>query len=119
MTHKIVEVHEATFEEQIEKSLAPVVLVFYAPWCGPCRLMKETLEEFAAAHPRVTVARVNGDENPGLAQRYAVFAVPTTVFLFAGRTKGRRSGCRTSASSWTRRSPCWAWKRYKNNPEGT
>jgi thioredoxin 1 len=72
------------FDEQVLRSGRPVVVDFWAPWCGPCRAVHPILEQLAEAHPgKVEFLKLNVDEHPGPASRYDVFSIPT-VILFAG-----------------------------------
>jgi thioredoxin len=72
------EVTDATFEEDVLRSSAPVVVDFWAPWCGPCKAIEPALEELP-----LDVVKLDVDANPVTAQRYGVLSLPT-VILFAG-----------------------------------
>ncbi len=67
---------------------------FWAPWCGPCRMMGPVLEALAERHPEVTIAKVNVDENPALAARFGVSAIPLLVVLKDGEEVDRLIGVR-------------------------
>ena len=75
----------ATFDERVLKSDKPVLVDFYADWCGPCKRLTPLLEEFAAEHPEIRVVKVNVDDNPTLTKRYAVMAMPTLMVVRNGK----------------------------------
>jgi thioredoxin 1 len=80
----LIHLTDTTFDEEVLKSEKPVLVDFWAPWCGPCKAIGPVVEELAAAYrDRVKVAKINIDENPKTATVYGVMSIPTLV-LFKG-----------------------------------
>lgn len=81
---EVLEISEDNFEPEVLKSDKPVLVDFWAPWCGPCRMMHPVIESLAEEYDgKAVIARCNVDDNPGVAGRYSVTAIPTMI-LFKG-----------------------------------
>src|SRR5512138_1361012 len=93
MTSKPVHVTDAEFENVVLKSSLPVVVDFWAPWCGPCKMVAPMLEKIAKEQAgKLVVAKVNTDENPEWAMKYGVQGIPTMLFIVAGKIVHKQVG---------------------------
>jgi thioredoxin 1 len=92
-------VDESTFEEQVLNAEKPVLVDFWAPWCGPCRLVSPVVEAVGEAHAaKIRTVKINTDENQQLAMRYSIFSIPTMVVFKDGREAARVVGYMPQAS---------------------
>ena len=86
-------VSDATFETDVLKSAEPVVVDFWAEWCGPCRMIAPALEEIAGAMgDKVKIVKLNVDENPKTAAKYGVMSIPTLMIFKNGEIASRQVG---------------------------
>jgi thioredoxin 1 len=86
MMNEPVHVNDAAFEKVVLKSALPVIVDFWAPWCGPCRTVAPSLEKIAKEQAgKLVVTKVNTDENPEWAMKYGVQGIPTMLFIANGK----------------------------------
>lgn len=81
-----IELTDAKFEEEVLKSQVPVLVDFWAPWCGPCKMLGPVIEELAEEYTgKVKVCKLNTDDNPDAAAQYKISAIPSVLFFKDGK----------------------------------
>lgn len=92
-------VTDATFEAEVLKSSKPVIVDYWAEWCGPCRQVSPVLEEIANEHgDKIDVVKLNIDENPAISQRYKIMAIPTMSVFKDGEVVKQIVGAKPKAA---------------------
>jgi len=95
MAGSISTLSEATFDETIGAATEAIVVDFWAEWCGPCKMIAPILEEIASEHAgKLTVAKLNVDENPDIARRFDVMSIPTLIVFKDGSAQKRLIGAK-------------------------
>ncbi len=90
---------DASFEKDVLKSAEPVLVDFWAPWCGPCRILGPIVEKLAGEFAgKVKVAKLNVDENPVTAQNYGVMSIPTLIMFKGGQVLEQLVGVQQEAA---------------------
>ncbi|MEM9825346.1 MAG: thioredoxin [Planctomycetota bacterium] len=94
-------VHEftdANFDSEVLKSDQPVLVDFWAPWCGPCRQIAPMIDELASENPGVKIGKVNIDDNPNVAQQFGIQGIPTLLLMKNGEVSETFVGVRPKAA---------------------
>ena len=95
MSGNTVTLTNATFDEEIGASSEPVIVDFWAEWCGPCKMIEPILNEIATEQAgKVRIGKLNVDENPDLARRFDVMSIPTLIVFQDGQPKKRLVGAK-------------------------
>ena len=95
----VINLNRSNFEEVVLNSDKPVLIDFWASWCGPCRMQSPVIEELGGElEGSAVIAKLNVDENPEIAARFSVMSIPTLIFIKDGKIVGRRTGVTPKAT---------------------
>ena len=94
----VIHINNQNFKNEVLHSDKPVLLDFWAPWCGPCRMVLPIVEEIAKERKDIKVGKINVDEEPELAAQFGVMSIPTLVVIKDGKIVNQAMGARPKAA---------------------
>lgn len=98
MSHSIVSLSEATFDNTINESTKPVLVDFWAEWCGPCKMVAPILEEIAQEYgDKIIIAKLNVEQNPNIAPKFGIRGIPTLLIFKNGQVVATQVGALSKA----------------------
>ncbi|MGM9603194.1 MAG: thioredoxin [Faecousia sp.] len=93
----VININKNNFQDEVMRADKPVLLDFWASWCGPCRMVSPIVDEIAAQRSDIKVGKINVDEQPELAAQFGVMSIPTLVVIKNGRIVNQAVGARPKA----------------------
>ena len=98
MASEVKTLTDATFDDEVGKAPTPMIVDFWAPWCGPCRMVGPIIDEIAQEHSdKVCIGKLNVDENPGVATKFGIMSIPTIMLFKDGQPDKKIIGARSKA----------------------
>lgn len=94
----MLEITQENFQQEVLEAASPVIVDFWATWCGPCRMQGPILEKFAAAHPEIKVVKVNVDDNMELSSEYEITSIPSIMLFKQGKMVQAKIGVQSMSS---------------------
>jgi thioredoxin 1 len=95
MSENVTTLSDNTFDEEIAGATEPILVDFWAEWCGPCKMVAPVLDEIAAENPgKIKIAKLNVDDNPDIARRFDVMSIPTMIVFQDGQPAKRMVGAK-------------------------
>ena len=98
MAHEIADLSTSTFDETVSGADKPVVVDFWAEWCGPCKKIAPILTEIAGERSELSVTKLNVDDNPDIAMKFNVMSIPTLLVFDKGEVVGRITGAKSKGA---------------------
>ena len=92
MAGSITEVNDGNFQAEVLEAESPVLVDFWAPWCGPCRMVAPVLEEMAGERPDIKIVKINTDENPQVSAKFEILSIPTLILFKHGQVAAKVIG---------------------------
>lgn len=94
----VISINSNNFSQEVLQSDKPVLVDFFATWCGPCKMLSPIVDELADAHPEVKVCKIDVDQNQDLAQQFQVMSIPTLILFKGGQAASKVVGLQSKSA---------------------